>query len=91
MTGQYVINILIGFISAVIGWWLKIIHQSLRDLATEDRAINDKVSKIEILVAGTYMKREEADKKFEVISNKIDVNSAKLDKIEGKIERRNKN
>ena len=86
---QHIINIVLGALCAVVGWWLKIIHQSLRDLQAEDKEIRTKVEKIDVLVAGQYITRGEMDKKLDHFSAKLEANSTKLDRIEGKIERRN--
>lgn len=74
-------NILLGAVSALGGWLLNNLYQSLRDLARVDSDLADKVQKIEVLVAGTYVKRSE----FEA---KIDALFDKLDSIEDKIDRK---
>lgn len=85
---QHLINIALGMLWACVGWWLKIIHQSLRDLHKEDKDIKEKVSEMQVLVAGNYITRCEMDKKLSEVTTRLDVNSTKLDRIEGKIERR---
>jgi hypothetical protein len=86
MEAQTLINILIGACGALIGWVLKSIRESIRDLQithTEltkaDNALADKVQKIEVLVAGTYVKRDDLDKLSVALFNKLDKIEAKLD------------
>jgi hypothetical protein len=55
------------------GWVLKNIRDSLNQLRDDHRSVSTKVSHIEVLVAGEYVKRDEVD--------------AKLDKVLGVIER----
>jgi len=56
---QELFNIVVGVAGALGGWWLKVMWETLKDLQTADKELMDKVSKIEILVAGAYVKREE--------------------------------
>jgi tmRNA-binding protein len=83
---QTVINILIGACGCLIGWVLKSIRESIRDLqdthkelTKADLSLTEKVQHIELLVAGTYVKRDDMDK----LGNAL---FAKLDKIEAKID-----
>lgn len=79
MMEQQAINILIGIICAAGGRWMKVMHESLKDLQHEDKQIASKVSKIEVLVAGGYVKKEE-------FSKMTDALFAKLDRIEDKLD-----
>lgn len=86
MEAQTLINILIGACGALIGWVLKSIRESIRDLQSmhkdltdADNALADKVQKIEVLVAGTYVKRDDLDKLSVALFNKLDKIEAKLD------------
>jgi hypothetical protein len=86
MDTQTLINILIGACGALIGWVLKSIRESIRDLQNmhkdltdADNALADKVQKIEVLVAGTYVKRDDLDKLSVALFNKLDKIEAKLD------------
>ncbi len=76
---QQIINILIGVVGTAGGWWMKVMHESLKDLQKEDKALADKVAKIEVLVAGDYVKKEE-------FSKMADALFAKLDRIEDKLD-----
>ena len=76
---QELFNIVVGVAGTLLGWWLKIMWESIKDLTAQDQLLTDKVSKIEILVAGTYVKRDE----FERVMNRL---FTKLDHIEGKMD-----
>lgn len=78
---QTLINWALGAISFLLGWILNSVRQSVRDLHTQDQALADKVNAIEVLVAGTYVKRDDMDK----ISSAI---FAKLDRIENKLDQK---
>jgi hypothetical protein len=78
---QTAFNIVLGAFSALVGWLLNTLYQSMRELTQADAALTGKVNQIEVLVAGTYVKRAE----FE---SKVDAMFHKLDSIEEKIDRR---
>ena len=63
------------------GWWLKVMWEAVKDLQAADKVLVEKVSSIEILVAGNYMTRSDFDKIGAAIF-------AKLDKIEDKLDRK---
>lgn len=86
MEAQTFINIAIGLIGALGGWVLKSIRESIRDLqdthkelTKADNELADKVQKIEVLVAGTYVKRDDLEKLSSALLNKLDKIEAKLD------------
>ena len=74
---------LINGAGAVIFFLLGVIVQSLRtsmkQMQDTDALLADKVQKIEVLVAGTYVKRDD-------LSKLTDALFAKLDKIENKVD-----
>jgi hypothetical protein len=74
MPTQDIINAAIAIGGALGGWWLKTIWESLRELQKADTSLAEKVSAIEILVAGQYIRRDE----FERMASAM---FAKLDKI----------
>lgn len=78
---QTAFNVILGAFSALCGWLLNTLYQSMRDLTKADAELASKVNQIEVLVAGTYVKRAE----FE---NKVDAMFHKLDAIEEKLDRR---
>lgn len=81
MDDQNIINLLGGLVSAIIGWLLKTLWQAVGDLQKSDVELSDKVNRIEVLVAGEYVKREE-------FQGALDRLFAKLDQIEAKIDQK---
>jgi hypothetical protein len=76
---QSLINWIIASAGALIGFVLKSIWDAVKDLQTSDKELADKVSRIEVLVAGEYVKKEE----FNSIMLRL---FEKLDHIESKID-----
>ena len=74
-------NIAITVSGFLGGWWLKVMWDAVKDLQAADKVLVEKVSSIEILVAGSYMSRHDFDR----VANAI---FAKLDKIEDKLDRK---
>ena len=58
---------------------MKTIHESVRDLQTDDRKLAEKIGAIEVLVAGNYVKRDEMEKTLSAIFAKLEKISDKLD------------
>ena len=77
---QLVFNIIIGALYLLAGWVMKIIWDSLSDLRTADTILAEKVSTIEVLVAGSYAKRDEVDRMASAIFMKLDRIEEKLDR-----------
>lgn len=76
--GFNVAVMLAGFLG---GWVLNNLKSSLDALHQADNALSEKVQKIEVLVAGEYVRREDLDKLTVALF-------AKLDKIEAKIDQK---
>lgn len=76
---QQLINVLLGGSCALLGAILKTVWDSIKDLQVVDRGLVDRVSHVEVLVAGSYVKREEFDKLAAAIFRKLDAISDKLD------------
>jgi hypothetical protein len=76
---QELFNIVVGVAGALGGWWLKVMWETLKDLQTADKELMDKVSKIEVLVAGAYVKRDEFDRALNRLFEKLDHIDSKLD------------
>lgn len=72
MDYQSAFNVVLAVVSGLSGFVLRALWQADKDLA-------DKVGKIEVLVAGEYMKRGEFDVK-------VDALFIKLDRIENKLD-----
>lgn len=79
MDTQTAINIAVGIAGIFGGWILKFLHTGLRDLQKADIELTDKVQKIEVLVAGQYVKRDDVDKLATALFTKLDRIEAKLD------------
>lgn len=65
-------NIAVAVIGFMGGWWVKTIWESVKDLQNADKDISSKVSQIEIIVAGQYVKRDEFDRTAAAIFVKLD-------------------
>jgi len=79
MDTQTIINILIGLAGSCLGWMLNVVWQAVKDLQAADCKLTDKVAKIEVLVAGEYVTRNDFGKMSDAIF-------AKLDRIEDKLD-----
>lgn len=79
MEPQQIINTLIGVAGALGGWWMRIMYQSLEALKAQDAKLAEKVSGIEVLVAGKYVTREDFEKKIDAMLSKLDKIDNKLD------------
>jgi hypothetical protein len=72
MVEQTIINYGLAAISALIGFWVKVVWDSLKELRQADTDLADKVAKIEVLVAGKYVTREEFDRAVQRLFAKLD-------------------
>lgn len=77
---QSTLNWAFGVINICLGIGLKYFYDSLRDLRKADEKLTEKVGKIEVLVAGEYVKKDEFDKVADIIFVKLDRIFDKLDK-----------
>lgn len=69
---QELFNILFTLAGALGGWCLKVIWSTMNELQKSDKEMIDKMSRIEILVAGSYVKREDYQKTMERLFEKLD-------------------
>lgn len=79
MDYQTLFNVAVALAGFLGGWVLNNIKSSIDALHTADHALSEKVISIEILVAGTYVKRDDLEKLSAALF-------AKLDRIEIKID-----
>lgn len=79
MDMQTAFNIVLGIVAFLCGWVLNNLKESIRNLQTSDSDLATKVQAIELLVAGSYVKRDDLDKMTTALF-------AKLDKIESKLD-----
>ena len=77
---QIIINWLLAGFGALIGFLLNAVWQAVKDLQKADTTLADKVGKIEVLVAGAYIKRDEFDRMLNRLFEKLDHIEAKIDK-----------
>jgi len=69
---QDTVNALIGGLFTGMGWVLKTLYSSLKDLQQADSKLADKVQNIELLVAGKYVTREDFINFNNAIFKKLD-------------------
>lgn len=79
MEPQALINIVFAALGALGGFVLKAVWDGLRELRDADHSLADKVQKIEVLVAGHYIKKDDFDKTVFALFEKLDRIDAKLD------------
>lgn len=80
---QSVINWVFTGFGALAGFLLNAIWQSVHDLKIADKELAEKVSGIEVLVAGDYVKKAEFTSVNAELSRAL---FAKLDRIEDKLD-----
>jgi hypothetical protein len=78
---QTIVNWLLAGFGALIGFLLNAVWQAVKDLQNADKELAAKVSEIEVLVAGAYVKKEE-------FSTAVTALFTKLDRIEDKIDKK---
>jgi len=76
---QSLINALIGIVGSAFGWILKVIWDAVKELQKADDQIIDKVNRIEVLVAGEYVKRDDFRADMDRLFDKLDAIDKKLD------------
>lgn len=76
---QTVVNWMMAGFGGLIGFLLNAVWQAVKDLQKTDKELTAKISEIEVLVAGAYVKRDDLDKLSLALF-------AKLDKIENKLD-----
>ena len=81
---QMILNTLFGVIAVLFGWLARIMWESIKDLQKSGSDTAEKVQKIEVLVAGDYVKRADMNKHIDAIFVKLDKIS---DKIDGKVDK----
>lgn len=81
MDAQTVINILFAVAGGMGGWILNNLKSSIEALQKADTVLADKVQHIEVLVAGTYVKRDDLEKRDAAMFHKLDKLEEKIDKL----------
>ena len=79
MDMQTSFNIAVGIIAFLGGWVLNSLRDSIQSLQKSDTELATKVQSIELLVAGSYVKRDDLDRLTVALFAKLDKIDAKLD------------
>lgn len=79
MDMQTSFNIAVGLIAFLGGWVLNSLRENIQSLQKSDSELATKVQGIELLVAGSYVKRDDLDKLTTALFAKLDKIDAKLD------------
>lgn len=89
---QMFINAALGVIASLGGIIMKVIWDAIRSLRIslaemrhEDVLLANKVQAIEVLVAGTYVKRDELERMSQALFAKLD---KIMEKLDGKVDRK---
>lgn len=89
---QMFINAALGVIASLGGIIMKVIWDAIRSLRIslaemrhEDVLLANKVQAIEVLVAGTYVKRDELERMSQALLAKLD---KIMEKLDGKVDRK---
>jgi len=72
MEAQTLINYVVLLCGALGGWILKVLWDAISKLEKADDALIDKVSKIEVMVAGSYVTRDEFQRTITALFGKLD-------------------
>jgi hypothetical protein len=76
---QTAFNVVLSLVAFLGGWVLNSLRDSIKALHESDSQLANKVQHIEVLVAGSYVKRDDMDKLTTALFNKLDKIEAKLD------------
>ena len=76
---QTLLNIALSSVAFFGGWVLNSLRDAIKSLQTSDSALADKVQHIEVLVAGSYVKRDDLDRLTSALFTKLDKIESKLD------------
>jgi hypothetical protein len=78
---QIIINWMLAGFGALIGFLLNAVWHAVKDLQNADKELANKVAEIEVLVAGTYVRKDE-------FTQSVNALFAKLDRIEDKLDKK---
>lgn len=81
---QTMVNWILAGFGGLIGFSLSAVWQAVKDLQKADAELVKKVSEIEVLVAGVYVKRDDFNELSKAIFAKL--NRIK-DKLDGKVDK----
>ena len=69
---QTILNWILGGIGGLLGFLLNTVWQAVKDLQSADKQLVEKMSQIEVLVAGDYAKREDVYRLGQTLFQKLD-------------------
>jgi CHASE3 domain sensor protein len=69
---QTAFNIVLGIAGTVLGWLVRGLWALIAELQKENKEITKKISEIEVLVAGDYVKRESFERTIDALFKKLD-------------------
>ena len=72
-------NVVLTAFGFVCGFLLKSVWEAVKDLQNADKELVTRISEVEVLVAGSYIKREDMESISRAIFSKLDRIDAKLD------------
>lgn len=76
---QTVINWILAALSGAIGFFLRAMWETVKDLQKADKDLAEKVGGIEVLVAGAYVTKDEHTRVLHALFSKLDRIEDKLD------------
>lgn len=77
---QDFINVVLSSAAFLAGWIMRFIHGRLNRLEDRDVQLEERLHKIDVLVAGKYVTREEVSVYWAQTFAKLDMIESKLDK-----------
>lgn len=77
---QTIVNWMLTAFGGLIGFLMNAIWQSVKDLQKADKELTEKVSQMEVLVAGAYVKKDDFNELSKALFSKLDRIEDKLDK-----------
>jgi hypothetical protein len=77
---QTIINWVLAGFGGLIGFLLNAVWGAVKDLQTSDKAMSEKLSALEVMVVGHYIRRETFDDVLNRIFHKLDMIELKIDK-----------
>lgn len=79
MDYQVLFNITIVTLGSLGGFILRAVWANIKDLQSDLKNNSDKLSAIEVLVAGKYVTKDELNKMFDSVFRKLELIELKLD------------
>ena len=77
---QTIINWLLAGFGTLIGFLMNAVWQAVKDLQAADMKLAEKVSAVEVLVAGAYVRKDDFGHSVEALFKKLDKIEDKIDK-----------